>query len=589
MGFAMGHLSGTPSSVIITDAPSHGRSQGWSSWMWPDSALFDAALSTLIGIVYGRLILGPALNPTNLAWLKGDPAQYYIGWALFAQTPGWHWPLTFTDRIGYPIGDAIANVDPNPLAALLLRPFAFLLPAKFQYLGPWAALSIALQFYFGVRLLRIFFGRRLWPSLCGGLLLTISPPLAYRLAAHFALANHWLILAAFCLYFTWQRGAIKSGPKLAIAWCSLIVIAVATTGYLALCVFGVLGAACVRSLLVRPRQWRRMSLVAGIAACLFLLSGYAIGVIRGGGGLAAAGYRMYSMNLLAPIDNRSFGLLIKAQARFSGQSEGYNYVGLGILALILILVGGIAANPRFPRWPFSEWAPLALLGFVFTALALSTKVTAGSHVVFDLDPHERLNPYLGVFRNSGRLFWVPYYLITAGAMIALFRIFQKRPAAILAIAALLIQFVDEGPLRYAIRTEVQSPRPNILRSPIWQHLGEKHANLLVFPPWQCGAEASPGGKDGFATFGMLAAAQHMRTNSYYAARYSPRSIAWHCGEGTKELLQHLREDSAYIITPDLASFVALNNPQPNLCHQVDGFILCSKVTDLGFGPGANAN
>ena len=134
----MGHFSGTPSSVITTDAPSHGRSQGWSSWMWPDSALFDAALSTLIGVVYGHFILGPALNPTNLAWLTGDPAQYYIGWALFAQTPGWHWPLTFTDRIGYPIGDAIANVDPNPLAALLLRPFAFLLPAEFQYLGPWA-------------------------------------------------------------------------------------------------------------------------------------------------------------------------------------------------------------------------------------------------------------------------------------------------------------------------------------------------------------------------------------------------------------------------------------------------------------------
>lgn len=82
--------------------------------MWPDSALLDAALSTLIGVVYGHLLLGPALNSTNLTWLKGDPAQYYIGWALFAQTPGCHWPLTFTDRIGYPIGDAIANVDPNP-------------------------------------------------------------------------------------------------------------------------------------------------------------------------------------------------------------------------------------------------------------------------------------------------------------------------------------------------------------------------------------------------------------------------------------------------------------------------------------------
>ena len=99
---------------------------------------------------------------------------------------------------------------PQSLSSITFEAFAFLLPANFQYFGPWAVLSIALQFYFGVRLLRIFFGRRLWPSLCGGLLLTISPSPAYRLAGHFALANHWLILAAFCLYFSWQRGAIKS-------------------------------------------------------------------------------------------------------------------------------------------------------------------------------------------------------------------------------------------------------------------------------------------------------------------------------------------------------------------------------------------
>src|SRR5215469_6285336 len=124
------------------------------------------------------------------------------------------------------------------LSSITFEAFAFLLPANLQSFGPWALLSIALQFYFGVRLLPIFFGQRLWPSLCGGLLLTISPSPAYRLGGHFALANHWLILAAFCLYFSWQRGAIKSGRKLAIAWCSLTVIAVATTGYLALCVVG---------------------------------------------------------------------------------------------------------------------------------------------------------------------------------------------------------------------------------------------------------------------------------------------------------------------------------------------------------------
>src|SRR5215471_8787169 len=235
----MGHLSGTPSSFIITGAPSHGRSQGWSSWMWPDSALFMIALSTLIGIVYGRLILGPALNPTNLAWLTGDPAQYYIGWALFAQTPGWHWPLTFTDRIGYPMGDAVANEDLNSMALLALKPFAFLLPSKVQYFGLWAILNIALQFYFGVRLIRIFFGRQLWPLLCGGLLLSISPIMTWRFRGHFSLANHWLILAALCLYFAVQRGAFRSVRTLAIAWCSLTAVAVAINPYLGLCVLGI--------------------------------------------------------------------------------------------------------------------------------------------------------------------------------------------------------------------------------------------------------------------------------------------------------------------------------------------------------------
>src|SRR5262249_13401658 len=162
----MGHLSGTPSSVIITDAPSHGRSQGWSSWMWPDSALFDAALSTLSAFYPYRHCLRPPYSrprtkPNESRVAEGRPGAilHWVGFICSALR--WSWPLTFTDRIGYPIGDAIANVDPNPLAALLLRPFAFLLPAEFQYLGPWAVLSIALQFYFGVRLLRIFFGRRL--------------------------------------------------------------------------------------------------------------------------------------------------------------------------------------------------------------------------------------------------------------------------------------------------------------------------------------------------------------------------------------------------------------------------------------------
>jgi hypothetical protein len=562
----------------------------WFEWLWPDSAVFEVALSLFIGLLYALLLLGPrALNPTDISWLRSDPAYYYIASALFSQTPGWHWPLTFTDRIGFPIGDAVANVDVNSVALLALKPFAFLLPSNFQYIGPWAILSIALQFYFGVRLIRMFVGRQFWPLFCGGLLLSISPVMTRRFIGHYPLTNHWLILAALCLYFAVQRGAFQSVRALAVAWCSLTVAAIAINPYIGLCVLGISAAVCLRSALVRQPQWILVLAVGALAGGSLLLSGYAIGLIRAEGGFASGGYRFFSMNLLAPIDSQFTGaLLLKEQTVFPGQTEGYNYLGLGTWALILLLVGGIAVTKWRPRWRLAEMVPIGALCTAFVLLALSTKVTMGSHVLFDLDPHERLTPYLAVFRSSGRLFWVPYYLVTAGAVVMLFRVFPKRAAAILGIGVLILQFADGAPLRAYVRRD-QSPATHVLNglhSPVWRHLGEKHENLFVFPTWQCGPQESPGGINGAAIFGVLAATQHMRINSYVAGRFSSRVLAWHCEESVKDLQSKaLRADSAYVLSPSLVPVVTANNPDPNLCHQLDGFILCSKVTDFGLGPG----
>src|ERR671922_1089556 len=100
---------------------------------WPDSIGINLLIASAIGFLYSLLVLGPArLDPTNLSWLGGDAATYYIGWELFRQDPRLHWPLTFTDRVGYPLGDSIAFMDPNPLLLMLLKPLSPLLPAPFQ-------------------------------------------------------------------------------------------------------------------------------------------------------------------------------------------------------------------------------------------------------------------------------------------------------------------------------------------------------------------------------------------------------------------------------------------------------------------------
>ena len=62
--------------------------------------------------------------PANLAWLNGDPATGYVGWAFYRHEAGWHFPITWATRIGWPLGVTISWLDSIPLVAVLLRPFS---------------------------------------------------------------------------------------------------------------------------------------------------------------------------------------------------------------------------------------------------------------------------------------------------------------------------------------------------------------------------------------------------------------------------------------------------------------------------------
>ena len=80
-------------------APGH-RIRARTGSMW-----FDLAIAFVAGLLYALMVMGPgSLNPRNVDWVTVDPAYHYIGWELFRQDPHIHWPLTYTDRLGYPRG-----------------------------------------------------------------------------------------------------------------------------------------------------------------------------------------------------------------------------------------------------------------------------------------------------------------------------------------------------------------------------------------------------------------------------------------------------------------------------------------------------
>jgi len=552
---------------------------------WPDSLWFNLAIAGIVGFLYALYVLGPhVLNPHNIRWLHGDTATYYIGWALFRQDPHFHWPITYTDRIGYPIGDSISLMDVNPLLAVLLKPLSLLLPEPFQYLGLEAILACSLQFFFALRLFRLLLGPNPFAVVLPSLYFLVSPPMNLRLAAHYAISNHWLFTAALFVFCLAHRESPLSTRRFVTMALILAGVSVAINPYLAFQVLLVLTAGVIGLL------WRkRLTLLrtAGVLSALgitALTAAYVFGFFgTEGQRYAGVGYRYYSLNLLAPFDPYGYGSLLSHPLKHftDGQYEGYNYLGAGVMFLAivvaLILLLQVSKIPRF------QWRPaisLSICCLFLTLMALSTEITVGSKLLVDVDPNQKLSPYLSILRCSGRLFWTPYYALLMAVLAAPFLLLRRRWATVLVGVALAVQVADLTPFRRWLHTQINQTYETPLKSPIWSKLGSTYDNLIVMPPWQCDPSVSPGGRWGFETFGLLAASGKMRTNSYYSGR--PIDQGFLCGESISTLTQRpLSSASVYVVTPAIATRITSSGS--GRCHNLDGFILCSAKDDFGLG------
>jgi hypothetical protein len=549
---------------------------GWRGRDW----IRDAIISVVIAVTYATTFLGGIIPPTQIGWLKGDAATYYIGWAMFRVGSGLHWPLTYTPAIGYPFGESISLFDNIPLVALLLRPFSPLLPQNFQYLGLYSVVCLILQLYLAVRLLRRLMPDRWLAVWISAIFFLLSPSLTFRLGGHFALSSHWLILAAILLYVRAISGDYS--PR-GLAWRSAVLIVVAVginPAYITGMVLGVLVAAAFTAVVKRRITLREGLAVLALVAVSFGISAMAFGLTGSiTKDFTAAGYRHFSMNLLAPLNPApATSPILPAQKTFTnGQYEGYNYLGIGTLALLLLaIIAAVTGRLEITRAHLVAWAPMALCGAWFALMAISTLVTMGDQVLVDLDPSQRLTPYLAAYRASGRLFWLANYLLITFAVVSVVRLLKPRDATVLLATAMALQIYDTQPLRQSVRTALAaSVAPASLTSPVWRTLHDRYRNLMIMPPWQCNGD-TPGGGDGFRVFGLLAAEQGLTVNSYYGARYRQDSLTFHCNTAIEQLSKNgLLHDSLYVVSPRIAGMIAKGASGPDHCYTVDGFIVCT--------------
>jgi hypothetical protein len=451
-----------------------------------DEGFSGAFLAAFAGAVVFYLVFGiGVLQPGHLGWLAtGDSAQSYLGWVFFRHSP-WMFPLGAVPAMGMEQSSSIVYTDSIPAFALVFKLLRSVLPADFQYAGLWLLCCYVLQGYFAHRLLSRFTSDR-FVLAAGVVLFLLSPIMLLRTSAHFALSAHWLLVCALYLYYLAPRS------RHLMQWMMLLWLAPLVHAYLMFMVYAIWAA-----YLLRIGVFDRQLSASRIVCCVVASAVGSIGVMAvvgyfGDMDVSTSGFGYYSMNLLAPWMPLGAGpfLLPQIAGATAGQYEGFNYLGMGVIAALLAMSAHaiatrkkVQANQRvaFLRGPD---AALILCCACLSLLALSNVVTLGSHTLFQLPLPSALNRPINVFRCSGRMFWPVYYALVMAAVRGMLR-WPIPVMKVMLSCVVLLQMADMWPdlqfAQHAMAVRLASYRFPALESPFWSLARQRYANLYVIP------------------------------------------------------------------------------------------------------------
>lgn len=476
----------------------------------PATAYGLAALLGL-GLALAMFPLDFVLPAAGQAWrVAGDTAQHITAQRWFLAGP-WTWPPLMIPGLGSPEGTNLPFADGIPLIALPLKLVAAWLPPGFHGVGLWHVASWVLQPVAAVWCLRGAGERRLLPAI-GIAALALGMPVWLARYGHAALSGHFLILLALGFYLRLSRA-----PRPGL-WAGAVALQAATLlahPYLAVMTLALLGAVPVTLLLRRDRRWRGAALGAAASVVAMLLPMVAFGYLGAGGG---SGYGDYALNLLSPIWPYGSWLLGGLAPRFvdatgHGGWEGYNWLGLGTLGALLVV---LALSPRALAALPRRHAGLALALLALTAIALSFRIGLGDRILLDLGA---VPGVLEQFRSSGRFFWPVGYALAIGAAVLVCRATRLGPALLLVLG--LLQLADAQPLRRELHAWSHARAPWHVDASEFRTMLAAHRRLTLLPSWNCApADTRSQAQERLMELLLLASEHPLPVNTMYLARWS---------------------------------------------------------------------
>ncbi|PTL79426.1 DUF6311 domain-containing protein [Vitiosangium sp. GDMCC 1.1324] len=523
-----------------------------------------------------------SLNPRNVDWLMvGDWSTHLIGWLFFRNEP-LRFPLGAVPGLAHPLGTTVGFTDSTPLVALLLRPFAGVLPFPFQYVGLWFVLCFFLQGFVGSRLTALFTSHRV-AQLLGGVLFAIAPVLLWRMG-HDSLCAHWLVLGLFWVGLRDWPDAPAARRAVALTFL-LVGLSATIHPYLSAMTL-VLGVA----VLVRLRwvdgtlSWRGLGLSVGGLVALLLALFWLFGYLGTGTPSGIEGFGYLSSDLLTFVNPMGWSRLLPTWPTDRVQHEGFGYLGAGVLLLLGLGVG----SALWGRWMGrSEWAPqwkrgvpLAVCCLLLAVYALSARITFQGRLVMDLQAlYQPAMRFVEPFRSSGRFIWPLHYALLTGALAIVLGSWRRQPWVGIGLLALAVGVQVFDLSEALVRPRFQSQAWNGLRSPDWRRMKDDYRHLVLFPPQLHDGNGRgcpyPGNGAPFSPmFAYQAASLGMTFNSAYLARVDPVAAQAYCTALQQEAERgQIQPDTVYVVHRSyLEPF--LRHPESVVCGVLDGHAVC---------------
>lgn len=409
------------------------------------------------------------LDIGNAGWLirGSDNGENALGAYAYWKDPTAGASLR-TTLLNAPEGVPVLYTDSNPLLTLAVKPFASLLPADAQFVGPFVLLSLVLQTLLAWLLLRPHAPGRV--ALWAGVALLAFPPTLFNRFIHTNLMAHWTILAALCLYLDPKRGA---GWRW---WAPLIVVTALTHSYLLVMVGAIWASAMLVRFVEGSARTRLLTLAEGLAMLALVA---ALALWLGVGDQAATNfYGAFSMSLdsLWNPGISNFSNFLPAHERYPGQGfEGFQYMGLGGLVLVAaaVLVSRSKPAPLAERAVRQRLRGLAPALVVLAILAIA-RMPMPDGVTALLDP----------IRASGRLFWPVGYVLVFVAVMTTFRLSRER-AGLLLLGIVALQVADLAGMASAVRAQTKEADRHRLYArtvdPRWDTLMAQARSVAFMP------------------------------------------------------------------------------------------------------------